>query len=183
MAQPFNPASPIENLFKQVSNGQDLAFAAGVPYLENQPVTKTFDLIIKTGVHNNACQEWNRCLVVDKTYANLLDHFTQAHRELHQLQTAARNTGHSTNLVKAEEHDEDLHHCTAEALVNLAEATTSDRTEVAYLPTVNADLSQQVINLTEQVKDKDSELTSMRKSIDDLTAALRKLRTGPDASA
>eukprot|EP00957_Ditylum_brightwellii_P194433 14807868-Ditylum_brightwellii.AAC.1 len=98
MAQPFNPAAPIEDLFEQISNRQDLAIAAGVPYLENQLVTKTFNLIFKTGVHNDRCWEWNRCPVVDNTYANLLDHFTQACCELHQLQTAARNAGYSANL-------------------------------------------------------------------------------------
>eukprot|EP00957_Ditylum_brightwellii_P027488 2077963-Ditylum_brightwellii.AAC.1 len=59
MAQPFNPAAPIEDLFEQLSDGQDLAIAAGVPYSENQLVTKAYDLIFKTGVHSDACQEWN----------------------------------------------------------------------------------------------------------------------------
>eukprot|EP00957_Ditylum_brightwellii_P154008 11721986-Ditylum_brightwellii.AAC.1 len=122
-------------------------------------------------------------LLRKKTYANLLDHFTQAYRELHQLQTAARNAGYSATLVETEDHNEDLHHHTAEALANLAEAMTSDRTAVANLSTVNTDLSQQVINLTKQVKDKDTKLTAMHKSIDNLTAALQALQTEPDASA
>eukprot|EP00957_Ditylum_brightwellii_P075393 5729663-Ditylum_brightwellii.AAC.1 len=125
MASPFNPAAPIEDLFEQISNGQDLAIAAGVPFSEIQ-------------------------LAADKTYANLLDHFTQAHCELHQLQTAARNAGYTANLVEANEPDEELRHRTAEAIANLAEATTSDRTAVANLSTVNTDLSQQVINLAKQ---------------------------------
>eukprot|EP00957_Ditylum_brightwellii_P167174 12725861-Ditylum_brightwellii.AAC.1 len=183
LAQPFNLAQPIEDLFEQLSDGQDLAIAAGVPYSENQLVTKAYDLIFKTGVHNNACQEWNQRQTADKTYAHLLKHFTQAHCELHQLQTAARNAGYTANLVETEEQEDKLRHCTAEALTNLAEATTSNRTAVANLSTVNTDLSQQVINLIKQYKDKDTELTSMQKSIDNLTAALQELRTGADASA
>eukprot|EP00957_Ditylum_brightwellii_P005044 383569-Ditylum_brightwellii.AAC.1 len=143
ITQPFNPASPIKDLFEQISDGQDPAIAAGVPYSESQLVTKMFDLIFKTGVHNNACQEWNRLPAADKTFANLLDHFTQAHCELHQLQTAARNARYTTNLVETEEQDEDLCHHIAEALANLAEATTSNRTVVANLSTVNTDFSQQ----------------------------------------
>eukprot|EP00957_Ditylum_brightwellii_P151160 11509720-Ditylum_brightwellii.AAC.1 len=182
MAQPFNPAAPIEDLFEQISNRQDLAIADGVPFSEVQLVTKAYDLIFKMGVHNEACREWNQKQTADKTYLNLLDHFTRAHRKLHQLQTAARNAGYTANLVKAHEPDEELRHRTAEAIANLAEGTTSDRTAVANLSTVNTDLSQQFINLAKQVKEKDMKLTAMRRSIDDLTAALRELRLGAGAS-
>eukprot|EP00957_Ditylum_brightwellii_P198223 15104143-Ditylum_brightwellii.AAC.1 len=46
--------------------------------------------------------------------------------------------------------DDELWHRTAEALANLAEATTNDHTAVAILSTVNTDLTQQVVNLTKQ---------------------------------
>eukprot|EP00957_Ditylum_brightwellii_P194391 14804409-Ditylum_brightwellii.AAC.1 len=36
MAQLFNPAAPIEDLFEQISDGHDLAIAAGVPYSKSQ---------------------------------------------------------------------------------------------------------------------------------------------------
>eukprot|EP00957_Ditylum_brightwellii_P114933 8765019-Ditylum_brightwellii.AAC.1 len=36
ISQPFNPAAPIEDLFQQISNRQDLTIAAGVPYSKNQ---------------------------------------------------------------------------------------------------------------------------------------------------
>eukprot|EP00957_Ditylum_brightwellii_P151800 11559453-Ditylum_brightwellii.AAC.1 len=98
-------------------------------------VNKIFDLIFCTRVHNDACWEWNRRPTADKTYANLVDHFTRAHRKLHQLQTAAQNAGYSTNLVETEEQEDELRHRTAEALANLAEATTSNRTPVANLST------------------------------------------------
>eukprot|EP00957_Ditylum_brightwellii_P023517 1774651-Ditylum_brightwellii.AAC.1 len=128
MAQPFNPAQLIEDLFEQLSDRQDLAIAVGVPYSENQLVIKAYDLIFKTGVHNNAYKEWNQRQTADKTYAHLLKHFTQAHCELHQLQTAAQNAGYTANLVETEEQDDKLRHRTAEALANIAEATTSNRT-------------------------------------------------------
>eukprot|EP00957_Ditylum_brightwellii_P173964 13244567-Ditylum_brightwellii.AAC.1 len=80
MAKPFDPAAPIEDLFAQISNRQDLAVAAGVPYLEMQLVMKTYDLIFKTGVYNDACKEWNRRAAADKMYANLQLDFTQTHQ-------------------------------------------------------------------------------------------------------
>eukprot|EP00957_Ditylum_brightwellii_P106495 8125055-Ditylum_brightwellii.AAC.1 len=56
MAQPFNPAAPIEDLFEQINDGQDLAVAAGLPYSDIQLATKAYDLIYKTGVHNKKTQ-------------------------------------------------------------------------------------------------------------------------------
>eukprot|EP00957_Ditylum_brightwellii_P072114 5481668-Ditylum_brightwellii.AAC.1 len=70
MAQPFNPTAPIEDLFEQINNGQDLTVAAGLRFLDIQLATKAYNLIYKTGVHNDACKEWNCCLAVDRTYAN-----------------------------------------------------------------------------------------------------------------
>eukprot|EP00957_Ditylum_brightwellii_P196812 14994627-Ditylum_brightwellii.AAC.1 len=97
MAQPFNPAAPIEDLFEQINNGQDLVVAAGLPFLDTQLATKAYDLIYKTGFHNNVCKKWNCCLAVDRAYTNLQDHFTQVHRELHQLQSAAQKSGYTIN--------------------------------------------------------------------------------------
>eukprot|EP00957_Ditylum_brightwellii_P144434 11002056-Ditylum_brightwellii.AAC.1 len=54
MAKPFNPAAPIEDLFTQISDGQDLAVAAEIPFLEMQLVTNVYDLIFKTGIHNGS---------------------------------------------------------------------------------------------------------------------------------
>eukprot|EP00957_Ditylum_brightwellii_P061546 4670485-Ditylum_brightwellii.AAC.1 len=59
MAQPFNPAAPIEDLFEQIDDGQDLAVAAGLPYSDIKLATKVYDLICKAEVHNDACKKWN----------------------------------------------------------------------------------------------------------------------------
>eukprot|EP00957_Ditylum_brightwellii_P143931 10967293-Ditylum_brightwellii.AAC.1 len=59
MAQQFNPAVLLEDLFEQINDGQDLAIAAGIPYSDIQLTTKAYNLIFKTGVHNDACHEWN----------------------------------------------------------------------------------------------------------------------------
>eukprot|EP00957_Ditylum_brightwellii_P093312 7105909-Ditylum_brightwellii.AAC.1 len=48
MSALFNPAAPIKDLFVQISDGQDLTVAAGMPYSDIQLVTKAYDLIYKT---------------------------------------------------------------------------------------------------------------------------------------
>eukprot|EP00957_Ditylum_brightwellii_P004651 354024-Ditylum_brightwellii.AAC.1 len=134
-----------------------------------QLVTKAYDLIFKTGIHNNACKEWIRKVAADKTYPNLQLHFIRAHRELHQLQTAACQAGYSVNIAEVEEQDDEVRHRTVEALANLAEATTTDRTAVANLLESNTELAFQVVNMAKQLKEKDTQMNNMPKSIDKLT--------------
>eukprot|EP00957_Ditylum_brightwellii_P020397 1538286-Ditylum_brightwellii.AAC.1 len=71
----------------------------------------------------------------------------------------------------------------AELLANLADATTNDHTAVANLSESNTELANQVVDMVNQLKKKDSDMDAMRKSINDLTAALRELKHGADASA
>eukprot|EP00957_Ditylum_brightwellii_P127686 9737255-Ditylum_brightwellii.AAC.1 len=60
--------------------------------------------------------------------------------ELHHLQVAARQAGYLANFA-ANEEQEELQHCTAEALANLAEATTSDREAMSNLTETNSALT------------------------------------------
>eukprot|EP00957_Ditylum_brightwellii_P097246 7405958-Ditylum_brightwellii.AAC.1 len=150
MSKPFNPGAPIKDLFKQINDGQDLAIAAEIPYSKMQLINKAYDLIFKTGVHNDVCKEWNRKPAADKTYANFQLHFTTAHRELHQLQIAAHQAGYYANSA-ANEEQEELQHRTAEALANFAEATTSDREAVSNLTETNLALTDHVAKLSKQL--------------------------------
>eukprot|EP00957_Ditylum_brightwellii_P144268 10991370-Ditylum_brightwellii.AAC.1 len=112
MAKQFNPPVPIEDLLDQINNGQDLAIA------------------VETGVHNDACKEWNRLPVNLKTYANLQRHLTRAHRELHQLQSAARHAGYIAKNIKNKEDDSEICHRTVAALENLVDAIDNDQTSM-----------------------------------------------------
>eukprot|EP00957_Ditylum_brightwellii_P036925 2795707-Ditylum_brightwellii.AAC.1 len=66
MSQPFNPALPTEDFFKQIDDGQMLMDAANTPFTENQLITKAFNPFFVTGVHNDACKEWRRKAPADK---------------------------------------------------------------------------------------------------------------------
>eukprot|EP00957_Ditylum_brightwellii_P052527 3983478-Ditylum_brightwellii.AAC.1 len=183
MAKPFNLVALIEDLFTQISNGQDLAVAAEIPYSEMQLVTKAYGLIFKTGIHDDACKEWIWNGVVDKIYPNLQLHFTRAYIELHQLQTAACQAGYSVNITEVEEQDDEVRHRMAEALANLDKDTTTDIAAVANLLESNTESATQVMNMAKQIKEKGTQMDKMCKSIDELTTALRDLRYAPDASA
>eukprot|EP00957_Ditylum_brightwellii_P179492 13673805-Ditylum_brightwellii.AAC.1 len=113
----------------------------------------------------------------------LQEHFTTAHRELHQLQTAARQSGNTTNNAMYIKQEDGMQHRTVEALANLTDATTSDCAAVVNLSESNTKLANQVIDMANQLKKKDSDMDAMRKSINDLTKALRELRQGANTSA
>eukprot|EP00957_Ditylum_brightwellii_P125621 9575025-Ditylum_brightwellii.AAC.1 len=89
----------------------------------------------------------------------------------------------ANNAEYANNEDNKVRHRMAEALANLAEATTSDKTAVANLSESNTKLANEVINLAKQVKDKDTQMEKMQKSINDLMVALQNLSHAPDASA
>eukprot|EP00957_Ditylum_brightwellii_P166378 12665527-Ditylum_brightwellii.AAC.1 len=70
MNQVLNPALPIEDFFEQIYEGQMLMDAANAPFIKNKLVTKAFNLIFITGVHNNACKEWRCKAPNEKTWIN-----------------------------------------------------------------------------------------------------------------
>eukprot|EP00957_Ditylum_brightwellii_P162791 12396775-Ditylum_brightwellii.AAC.1 len=67
-----------------------------------------YNLIYKTGMHTNACKEWNYRAMARKTYAQLQEHFTTAHHKLHQLQIAARQLEYMANNAKYVEQEDDM---------------------------------------------------------------------------
>eukprot|EP00957_Ditylum_brightwellii_P175251 13341980-Ditylum_brightwellii.AAC.1 len=83
------------------------------------------------------------------------------------LHRAARQTGYSVNHASTEERD--LHSQTAEALSDLHLATEDNQTTVANLITTNHTLTDQVVNLTQHMADKDSEISKLCKFMEELT--------------
>eukprot|EP00957_Ditylum_brightwellii_P130538 9958058-Ditylum_brightwellii.AAC.1 len=98
MNQPFDPALPMEGFFEQLDEGQMLMDAANAPFTKNQLVTKAFNLIFITGVHNNACKEWRCKASIGKTWTNFQTHFTDVHKNLMELQDAAQQAGYTANM-------------------------------------------------------------------------------------
>eukprot|EP00957_Ditylum_brightwellii_P202871 15332149-Ditylum_brightwellii.AAC.2 len=152
MVQPFDPVTPIESVLEQLNNGQDLAAVAENPYSNMQLVIKASDLILKTRVYNNVCREWNRLSVPDNIFSNVQEHFTMTHMEMHQLQITAQQAGYTTNNTKMIRKEEDFQHRTAAVIENLVNATHNDCTTVASLSKSSMELTQQVANLTSQIK-------------------------------
>eukprot|EP00957_Ditylum_brightwellii_P032706 2479276-Ditylum_brightwellii.AAC.2 len=115
MANPFNPAAPIKDLFEQINDDQDR-------------------------IHNYACRKWNRKPANQKTFTNLQMHFTQTQQELYQLQSAARQAGYTANnVLPKEQEEEEIQNRTVAGPKKLEDTTTHDCTAVTNLSISNTE--------------------------------------------
>ena len=173
MRTPYNPAAPIEEMFKQIDEANDLALDANSPYQDRQLVNIGYDLVFRSAVLNDACRAWKRLPDASQTWAQFKLHFSEAHDEMQEMQTAAQEMGYAT--VNFSLGPADSQTAAAEALQALADATTEDRTAVANLSHTNGLLNEQVVNLTRTITTKDSEIEELRKSISELSTTIRTL--------
>jgi hypothetical protein len=152
MTQPYNPALPIEMFFEQLDMAKELANANGTAYTEAQLISIAFSLIFTQGVLNDACRTWRRRPAGEHTWVNFIQHFTEAHQELTELQSAAQQGGFVANNVELDNTNQQM----VQALEDLLQATTEDKMTVTNLTTANTNLTQQVANLTRNITRKDT---------------------------
>lgn len=97
---PWSPPTPIEDLFRQLADGQKMAADAGEPIVDSQLARIGYTLLLKTGVFGDACRDWR--LKPDKdqqTFASFQVHFLRMDRDRLE-QTTTRTAGyHAANAV------------------------------------------------------------------------------------
>jgi len=135
MNQPYDPNQPIEILFDQIDDAVDFAAAGNVPYTNRQIVIAAYNLVFDTGVFGDECKEWRKLEPANKTWAQFKRMFTVAHQDLQESRATARTTGYANNATQEVE--------ALEAITQLANATTADRSTIASL-------TQQVQRLQEE---------------------------------
>jgi len=68
MNAPYDATTPIENLFEQIENAQDVASAANAPYNDAQILNAAYNLAFNTNVFPETCREWRRLPQAQKTW-------------------------------------------------------------------------------------------------------------------
>ena len=147
--------TPIEMLFAQIDDAQDLAAAAGQPYTNYQLLTMAYNLVYATGLFFDNCKAWNRLPANHKTMESFKTTFQQAQWELHYQQCNAQQAGFQANGIwchPTKSNDHPLQE-TAEALANLAKATASDYQVLQYLTNTVKELSNQIKAKDGQIED------------------------------
>ena len=76
MKAPWNPPTPIEDLFKQLREGQKFAKLGGESISNDQLARYAYENILKTGVFDKACKKWRLQDATDQTWDKLQPFFT-----------------------------------------------------------------------------------------------------------
>ena len=134
MRTPYNPALPIESLFHQIEVTVEFAEAGKIPYEKAQVVSRAYLLILRTGLYQEACHDWDKQLDPDKTWKYFKIFFTTAHRDLRLMQTTAKQTGfHTNNAYSMQSHapeDDNEENDIAVVITELANAATKDKDQM-----------------------------------------------------
>jgi hypothetical protein len=140
MKTSYGANQPIELFFDQIEDAVDFADAGESPYTPVQVTNIAYQLVFQTGLLPDECKLWKRRSVANKTWDAFKTEFALAHQELRETQLTTGSTGfHSANSATV------LQHETADAIANLATATTADRQTVAAL---TATISQLTLELS-----------------------------------
>ena len=147
MNAPYDATTPIENLFEQIENVQDIASAANAPYNDAQILNSAYNLAFNTNAFPETCREWRRLPQPQKTWNSFKLLFTEAHQDYMLMQNQGQHRFHAANATESNLHDEE----TNLALANLASATASDRAAIANLTATNERLTAHIEQLTQQL--------------------------------
>ena len=90
MREPYNPTFPIETLFHQIELAVEYATAGKRPYQDAQVISRVYLLVLRTGLYPEACRDWDKRALTDKTWSLFKTYFTVAHRDLRLMQTASK---------------------------------------------------------------------------------------------
>jgi hypothetical protein len=107
-------------------------------------INVAYTLVFNTGLYPDACRAWQSRAIAAKNWAQFKIDFATSHREFRLTNQTAQQSGfHSANLIIEQGRDDSMHE-TAEAIVQLATATASDRGTVSTLTSTNAKLATQL---------------------------------------
>ena len=82
MREPHNLTFPIETLFHQIELAVQYATADKRPYQDAQVVSRAYLLILRTFLYSEACRDWNKNMIADKTWSLFKTYVTVGHRDL-----------------------------------------------------------------------------------------------------
>jgi hypothetical protein len=101
MTKPWNPPTPIEDMFKQVADGVKFATAGGEIPPATAVVRICYDLVEASGVFETPCREWRKLATADKTLANFKTAFKAADKDRQRTVTSSSAGFHANAANRA----------------------------------------------------------------------------------
>jgi hypothetical protein len=93
IAEPFDPAQPIESFFRTIQNAVYYADDGHTPFGVNQIISKTYTVLLNSGGLLDACENWNTRPLVEKGWNNLKINFTRSHKTYRLTKNTAVGAG------------------------------------------------------------------------------------------
>jgi hypothetical protein len=154
MEAPMDPTQPIDVYFQNIDDCVQFATDGQVPFTALQIVQTAYHAISKSGLYNDACKEWRRKPIVDRTWVACKPFFATEYNDLkeqHKLNTN-QNNFHGANSAIDLTTDID----------SLAMAATTDREVMAQLTQTNQQLVETNKQLSAQLQQANLELAQLK---------------------
>jgi hypothetical protein len=134
---------PIDIYFQTIENCVRFATDGRVPFTASQIVPTSYHTVSKSGLYNNACKEWRRQTVANRTWAAFKTFIATEYNNLKEQQKINNNQNNFHGANNAI----DL----TTSINSLAMAATSNRDVMTQLTLTNKQLVQTNHHLTEQL--------------------------------
>jgi len=93
----WNPPTPIETLYEQLTDGQQFAMQGGETIHNSQLVRKGYEIIGRTGLFTEDCKEWRKKPEDEQTFDNFKHFFTAADDDRRKNNATTGSSGYSAN--------------------------------------------------------------------------------------
>jgi len=96
----WNPPTPIETLYEQLTDGQQFAMQGGETIHDSQLVRKGYEIIRRTGLFTEDCKEWRKIPEDEQTFDNFKQFFTAAGDDRRKNSATNGSSGYSANTIE-----------------------------------------------------------------------------------
>jgi hypothetical protein len=155
MKATWDPTTPIEGLFEQIDDGAAYASDGDDPFTDTQLVRYGYNNVDTNGKMTLACRDWRQRPRNQQTWTNFKTAFKAAHLDLRLCATTSSagfqgHANHATDVPADQDSntDNDPHATTQAYLLNLAEATLANNSQVTALSSTVAQLQLQIATAT-----------------------------------
>jgi hypothetical protein len=164
MNEPIDSSQPIDIYFQKIDDCIQYAVDGQVAFTPGQILQTVYHAVSTSGYYNEACKEWRKKPLLDKTWPSFKRFFAAEYHDLKEQNkvNSSQSNFHSANAVM------DI----STALDNLAMAATNDRDLIAQLTATNQQLVATNQQLTEQ----------LRKSIETTATLVKKMAQTPSTN-
>ena len=138
MTSEWNPTNPIENVFKQIEDGQLYASCGNVPFSDLQLVNMAHNIITDAGIMTKACKEWVKRPLQHRIWPHFKLHFSEAYSEYEEFDQNSNINQYAANVQQN--------------MSEYAAMTQSQSIAIRELQETNATLTTLVQNLTNQLQ-------------------------------